>query len=135
MSLGAHAAIRRMAGRTSFHMAVAFLAMGGWALLANRGHSPARMLAAAAVQGTLSALLTLFLKSAVERLARRFRGASALWAPPAIAIACSAMLLVAIHALAGTPEIAGTVALPLLVSSSYAALYNLALYRKEQHAP
>lgn len=134
MSVGAQAALRRLAGRTSVHMAVAFLAMGGWALLANRHHGAVRVLTSAAVQGTLSALLTLFLKSAVERLAGRFRGAVALWAPPAIAIACSAMLLVAIHALAGTPEVAATVALPLLVSSSYAVLYNLTLYRKEQRA-
>ena len=128
-------AIRRLAGSGLGHMAIAFLAMGGWALFANRDHSLPRMLAAGVVQGMLSALITLFLKSTIERLARRFKGSAALWVPPAIAIALSATLLLTVHMLAGTPEVADTVALPLLVSTSYAALYNYSLYRKEQRAP
>ena len=127
--------IRRLAGSSLGHMAVAFLAMGGWALFANRDHSLPRMLTAGVVQGMLSALITLFLKSTIEWLARRFMGPTALWAPPAIAIALSATLLLAVHILAGTPEVAGTVALPLLVSTSYAALYNYSLNRKEQRVP
>jgi len=128
-------AIRRLAGSSLGHMAVAFLAMGGWPLFANRDHGLPRMLTAGVVQGMLSALITLFLKSTIEWLARRFMGPTALWAPPAIAIALSATLLLAVHILAGTPEVAGTVALPLLVSTSYAALYNYSLNRKEQRVP
>jgi hypothetical protein len=39
------------------------------------------------------------------------------------------MILVAVHRFGGTPEILRTIAVPLLVSTSYAALYNYALVR------
>lgn len=128
-------AVRRLAGSSLGHMAGAFLAMGGWALFANRDHGLSRMLTAGAVQGMLSALITLFLKSMIERLARNLEGAAALFAPPAVAIAVSATLLLVVHLLARTPELAGTIALPLLVSTGYAALYSYSLYRKEQRTP
>jgi hypothetical protein len=65
----------------------------------------------------------------VERLAPRFHGAAALWAPPALAACVSAGLLTALHALSGTPEILATVALPLTVATSYACLYNISLWK------
>lgn len=117
------------------HMAVAFLAMGCWAVFANRAHPMPRPLVAGVVQGALSALITLVLKSAIEHLARCFRSSLALWAPPAIAVAGSATLLVAIHTLFGTPEIVRTIALPLIVSSTYAVTYNYLLYRREHRTP
>lgn len=126
---------RRLTDSSAVHMAVAFFAMGGWAILANRNHALPRMLSAGVIQGTLSAMITLFLKSAVERLRLLFAGASRLWAPPFIALAVSATLLLTVHTIAGTPEVAHTVAVPLLVSSGYAALYSYALYRRENPAP
>ncbi|MCR6644022.1 MAG: hypothetical protein NVV62_05605 [Terricaulis sp.] len=48
---------------TLAHVAFGFLAMGGWALFANREHPLEAMLLAGLVQGTISGLLTLGLKN------------------------------------------------------------------------
>lgn len=106
----------------------AFLAMGGWALFANRAHGLNAALPAAVLQGALSAGITLTLKTVVERLAPRFGGLAALCLPPLIAAALSAALLTTLHHLAGTPEVFATVALPLAVATSYAAIYNFSLF-------
>jgi hypothetical protein len=114
------------------HVAFAFLAMGSWAAFANRFHPMPAPLLAGLIQGTLSALITLLLKRGIEHLAERFSGLTALLAPPVIAGLVSASLLTAIHALGGTPEIARTIAVPLTVATSYAALYNLSLWRSRK---
>jgi hypothetical protein len=121
--------IRRLARSSAVHVTFAFLAMGGWAVYANRGHSTAQMLMAGLVQGILSGFLTLFLKSVIERLSHRFSGAAVLWAPPLIACMSSAALLLLIHAISGTPEILRTIAVPLTVSTGYAVLYNYSISR------
>lgn len=122
--------IRSLSRSSIVHVSFAFLLMGGWALYANRDHSNLRMLTAGLVQGTLSGCLTLFLKSAIEALSARFSGIAALWAPPLIACIGSAGILVTVHAISGTPEIAATIAVPLVVSTSYAALYNYSISRR-----
>jgi mannose/fructose/N-acetylgalactosamine-specific phosphotransferase system component IIC len=119
--------IRSLAGHGIAHVLFAFIAMGGWAVLANREHTLSRALLAGVVQGTMSACLTLFLKMAIEFLSRRFQGLPALWAPPLIACIASTTILIAIHALSGTPEILKTIALPIAVSTSYATIYNYSL--------
>jgi hypothetical protein len=111
------------------HVIFAFVAMGSWAVLANRGHPMPQRLLAGLLQGVMSALLTIFLKSTTDALARRFRGPTAFWASPFLACLGSTTILVAIHRFGGTPEILRTIAVPLLVSTSYAALYNYALVR------
>lgn len=119
--------VRVLAGSSVVHVLFAFLAMGGWAVFANRMHPMPRPVISGLVQGILSACLTLFLKSAIDALSKRFRGLAALWAPPLIACLGSAGILVTIHALSGTPELLKTIAVPLLVSTSYAALYNYSI--------
>ncbi|TCU41311.1 hypothetical protein [Rhizobium azibense] len=119
--------VGRIGRSSTVHVSFAFLAMGSWALFANRVHPLPRMLLAGLVQGALSACLTLYLKSAVEIFSTRFKGSAALIAPPLIACLGSASILIAIHALAATPEILRTVAVPLAVSTSYAAIYNYSL--------
>lgn len=126
-----NATLRSLAGKGVVHVAFAFLAMGGWAFFANRLHPMPRPLVAAGVQGTLSALLTLYLKTAIDTLSGRFHGRKRLLLPPLIACLGSSAILVAIHAAAGTPEILKTIALPLAVSTSYAALYNYSISRGE----
>lgn len=118
-----------LAGRSSIHAGVAFLAMGGWAAFANRHHAMPTPLTAMAIQGTISALITLVLKRVIEALAGRFAGLAALIAPPAIACVLSSVVLVAMHSLGSTPEIGWTIAVPLTVSTSYATLYSLVLWR------
>lgn len=111
------------------HVAGAFLLMGGWAVFANRMHAMPAPLVAGVVQGVLSGCITYGLKRAIEALARRFEGIAALVVPPLVAAAVSLVALTTIHWLSRTPEIAATIAVPLTVSTSYAALYSLALWR------
>jgi hypothetical protein len=111
------------------HVAIAFLAMGGWAAFANRAHPMPAPLYAGVIQGAISACITLFLKRAIEYLASRLDGLPALLVPPVAAFIVSASLLSAIHIASGTPEVAATIALPLCVSTGYAALYSFALWR------
>jgi hypothetical protein len=111
------------------HVGFAFLAMGGWAAFANRAHPMPAPLYAGLLQGAISATITLVLKRAIEYLASRFSGLAALLAPPVIAGLVSATLLTILHTLGGTPEIAKTIAVPLTVATSYAALYNYSLWR------
>jgi Na+/serine symporter len=122
--------LRRFASSALVHFLVAFIAMGGWAFYANRKYPMPQPLVSGLVQGMLSALLTLFLKTAIDFLARRFTGTTAYWAPPLIACLVSATILVVIHSLGGTPRIARTIVIPLLVSTSYATLYNYSIVRR-----
>lgn len=119
--------LRRFARNGWVHVLFAFIAMGGWAFFVNLGHDMPQPIYAGLVQGTMSAGLTLFLKSVIDGLSRRIAYPAQLWAPPAIACLGSASLLVAIHAVSGTPEIWKTIAVPLLVSTSYATIYNYSI--------
>lgn len=121
--------LRAFARSSIVHVLFAFIAMGGWALFANRHHPMPRPLVAGLVQGALSPALTLCLKSAIDALSLRFRGTSQLWMPPLLACLASTSILVAVHAATGTPEILKTIAVPLLVSGSYAVLYNYSISR------
>ena len=49
--------------------------------------------------------------------------------PPLITAASILAILVTAHTLAGTPEIAATIAVPFTVSTSYAIIYNRGLRR------
>jgi hypothetical protein len=124
------ARLRALAGSGVVHVIFAFVAMGGWAVFANRAHTMPRPLFAGVVQGTLSAILTLCLKSIIDALSRRFGGVTGLWAPPLIACLASTGILVTIHALSGTPEILRTIAVPLIVSTTYATTYNYSIFRQ-----
>ena len=121
------ARVRALAGSSIVHVLFAFLAMGGWALFANRAHSGGAMLLAGLVQGTISASITLALKRALEAMAGRLGGPAAFIVPPAITCIVVLAVLVAVHRLAGTPEIWATIAVPYAVSSSYAWIYTASL--------
>ena len=120
--------------RTGPHLLIAFLGMGAWALFVNRAHPWPAPLAAGVVQGCLSACLTLVMKGLTEAVVRRLDGWPALVAPPLACGLLSASLLTAIHALAGTPEVGATVAIPVAVSTAYAASYAGALIRARRSA-
>lgn len=120
----------RQLARSSFvHIAIAFLAMGSWAVFANRAHPFPQSLVAGIVQGALSGAITFVLKRMLEFLAAGFHGVAAFVLPPVIAVALSLAVLATIHAVAGTPEILATIALPLSVTAAYSTLYNAALWR------
>ncbi len=120
---------RRVAQNSLVHIGVAFLAMGGWAVFANRAHALPQPLVAGVVQGALSGAITFVLKRMIERLASSFSGIAALVLPPLIAVALSLAVLTSIHALAGTPEILATIALPTSVTAIYSTIYTAALWR------
>ncbi|MBX3582354.1 MAG: hypothetical protein KF810_10685 [Rhizobiaceae bacterium] len=122
--------------RNSFvHVAIAVLAMGSWAVFANRAHPMPQPLAAGVVQGALSGAITFVLKRLLEVLAARFSGMAALVLPPLIAISLSLFILTAIHTLAGTPEVLATIALPTSVTAIYSFLYTLALFHSRRTEP
>ncbi|QEL24935.1 hypothetical protein FQV39_21830 [Bosea sp. F3-2] len=121
--------LARLMRSSIVHVAFAFLAMGSWAVFANRAHPMPAPLLAGVIQGALSAVITLLLKRCIEYLASRFTGLAALLAPPAIAALVSVSVLTLVHTIGGTPEIGRTIAVPLTVATSYAVLYNLSLWR------
>ncbi|MFN3209793.1 MAG: hypothetical protein ACE369_12505 [Roseovarius sp.] len=113
------------------HMAGGFVLMGGWATFANSAHPMPAPLVAGLVQGALSACVTLLLKSVIEVFLPRLSGTPGLVLPPLACCGLSVMLLSLAHRAAGTPEILATLALPVTVATSYAALYNHRL----RHSP
>jgi hypothetical protein len=112
-------------------VAFAFVAMGGWALFANRAHGSAALLPALA-QGVLSGAITFGLKRVLEALAGRLSGPLAYIAPPLITASAILMLLVGVHLLIHTPEIAATIAVPWSVSTLYAFIYTAVLVRERR---
>ncbi len=119
-----------MATSTIAHVGFAFLAMGAWAVFANRAHALPQALLAGLVQGSISGLITLGLKKFLEWFNARLLGLLALIAPPLITAATILALLTSAHTLAGTPEIFATIAVPFMVSTSYAIVYNWGLWRR-----
>ena len=118
----------KLARASATHIAFAFLAMGGWALFANRAHGGAAMLPALA-QGLLSGGITFVLKRTLEWLAARLAGWRAIALPPLITACAILATLVAVHLAIGTPEIAATIAVPWSVSTLYAIVYSALLAR------
>lgn len=126
---------------TVAHVGFGFLAMGAWAVFANRNHPLPDALLAGLVQGTISGLLTLVLKKALEHMSAYFlrapasdegfgRALAALIVPPLVTASSILFILVTAHTLAGTPEVAATIAVPFTVSTTYAIIYNLGLWRR-----
>lgn len=129
--MSAFQALRRWAATsTRAHVAFAFLAMGGWAVFANRNHPLGEALLAGIVQGAVSAFLTLVLKKALEWMSRQWRGWGALLLPPLITASAIMAILQIAHRAAGTPEIWATIAVPFTVSTSYAIIYNWGLWSR-----
>jgi hypothetical protein len=129
------------AANTAFHVALGFIAMGGWAVFANRFHPLMDALGAGLLQGAISGTLTLFLKKGLERMSAMFfaapnsdgrasRNVAALVLPPIITATVIAAILVTAHTLAHTPEVFATIAVPWSVSTLYSIVYNLRLWRQ-----
>ena len=125
---------------TAFHVAFGFALMGGWAMFANRHHTLPEILLAGLIQGAISGALTLILKKGLERMSAMFvrapasdegqsRGIAALIAPPIVTATLIFAILFTVHTLAGTPEVGATISFPFVVSTAYAILYNLRLWR------
>ena len=129
---------QQIASNTLVHVAFGFLAMGAWAVFANREHPMGQALLAGVVQGLISGVLTLLLKKGLEHMSAMFfrsrsheggGNTAALIAPPLITATAVGIILTTAHTLVGTPEVLTTIAVPFTVSTSYAILYNLRLWR------
>lgn len=127
--------VQRLARSAFVHVAFAFLAMGGWALFANRAHGLEAAWKPAVVQGAVSACITLVLKRVLEAFAARLKGPLAFVLPPLVTAGVILAALVAIHRLIGTPEVARTIAVPWSVSTLYAILYTAALALERKARP
>lgn len=122
-------AVAGLARSGAVHGAFAFLAMGAWAAFANRGHGPEAMATAGVIQGAISCAITLILKRSLEAMFARLAGPAAVIVPPLVTMAVVLAVLLALHTVAGTPEVWATIAVPYAVSSSYAWIYTLTLRR------
>ncbi len=118
----------KLARASGVHVAIACLAMGGWALFANRAHGSGAI-GPAVAQGAMSGLITLVLKKVLERMSVLMRGPLAYIVPPVVTASTILVVLVTVHWLIGTPEIAETIAVPWSVSSLYAVIYSAVLAR------
>jgi hypothetical protein len=125
---GPSLSLAKLARATATHVTFAFVAMGGWTLFANRTHGAAAILPAL-VQGAISAAITLVLKRVLEAISPRLPGALAYVVPPLVTASTILALLIAVHRLIGTPEIAATIAVPWSVSTLYAIVYAAVLAR------
>ena len=127
-------AVAGLARSGAVHGTFAFLAMGAWAAFANRGHGLEAMATAGVIQGAISCAITLILKRSLEAMFARLAGPAAVIVPPLVTMAVVLAVLLAIHTVAGTPEVWATIAVPYTVSSSYAWIYTLALRRMARAA-
>ena len=123
-------ALNAVARSSAVHVGFAFLAMGGWAVFANREAGFSHALIAGVVQGALSGAITFGLKRFLEAAAARFRGIWAAIVPPTISSAVILALLVGAHTLAGTRHIWATISLPYAVSTTYAWVYAFMIMRE-----
>ncbi|PWK59045.1 hypothetical protein C8D95_101867 [Silicimonas algicola] len=112
--------IRRLASQTWVHVTFGAVLMGSWSFYANRHHEVSETVRAAVLQAALSGFLTACLKMIADRLLRFLPH----WSLAAgTSLLFSATLLLAAHRVSGTPELAATVSVPLLVSGSYIFAY------------
>ena len=116
------------------HMAFGFLLMGGWALFANRAHGLEGSWLPALAQGVVSALLTGVIKKAIEWMDGRIGGPLAYVVPPLVTASSILAVLVTMHSLIGTPEVAATIAFPWSISTLYAIIYNAGIVRARRAA-
>jgi len=116
------------------HVAFGFLLMGGWAAWANRAHGLEGAWAPALAQGVVSGALTGIIKKVLEQLDGRIGGPGAWIVPPLLTAGSILAVLIGVHRLVGTPEIAATIAFPWTVSTLYAAVYNAGLVRARRKA-
>ena len=130
--------VQRWGHSTFAHVASSFILMGGWAVFANKSHTMPAPLYAGLLQGTLSAIITLGVKTAFEASFRYWskRGQlkTGLIVTPLTVCSVSATSLLICHAIAGTPELIATIIIPSSVALFYGYTYTYAMYRQARSA-
>src|SRR5215472_4366110 len=123
--------LAKLARASATHVTFAIVAMGGWALFANRAHGAGAIVPALA-QGVLSGGITFVLKRALEALVVRIGGPLAFVLPPLATASAILLALAGVHLAIGTPEIVATIAVPWSVSTLYAIVYSAVLAQDRQ---
>ncbi|MFN3579110.1 MAG: hypothetical protein ACK4VV_01385 [Pseudomonas sp.] len=99
---------------------LAFALWGGWALYANLGASTSQAIIAGILQGTASAVITLCMALAINRLFPLFRQPLiALLLPPCIIVSITSSLLFILHSLGQTPQLWLTILPPSAVAFAF----------------
>lgn len=106
-------------GRLVALSSAAFVVYGAWAALANLGHGSHVALRAGLAQGASSATTTLLIGALVEGLRRRVSASAA----ALLAASVTGTFHVVVHLVAGTPELARTVAPSIAVGYLFALAY------------
>lgn len=106
-------------------MLLAFFVYGGWAGCANAGHGAVVAARSFVVQGLSSATTTLLMGAVIEALrARVGKGSIRELVPSVFATLAATCFHVSLHALAGTPEIARTVAPSVVAGLVFSLVYS-----------
>lgn len=113
----------------------AVLLYGSLAAFANRAHGEGAMLRSALVQGLSCGVTTFGLSTLIDRgIAWLLRRRCARWRSAALAAGAAVLLGAGLHVVAnvcaGTPEVAATVALPLVALAVYCPLYAAAALKQ-----
>ncbi|MFK7939137.1 MAG: hypothetical protein AB8B82_07150 [Roseovarius sp.] len=116
--------------RAWVHVTFAFVVMGAWALYANWGYAMPKPVTAALLQGAMSGMITFGMKQVLDMLRRAVSRKQGVWLPPVLTLMLSLSVLVSVHLMFGTPEVVKTIAVPFSVASTYAVIYNFAMWRK-----
>ncbi len=120
---------RTIIAHRATHIAFAFVALGGWAFWANRMHEMPAPLIAGLLQGVISATITIGLQWIIHRVYGRTRNAGLSMITAAL---FSLATISSLHALAGTPEIMATIAIPWMVGCIYVIAYTSGLHRRSR---
>lgn len=108
----------------------AFVLYGGWAVFANWSHGLRAGLLADLAQGSMSFLSTALLTTGIEKIfAGMSAGALRYLAAATIPITLTLLLMAIVHRLAGTPEIAATMAPSILIGYLFSFAYAGGLAR------
>jgi len=118
-------------GRSAVMGVLAGTIYGLWAIYANRGHDLAHVARAASTQFVLSSCSTALLTLLIELVLARGRSAAHLVGAAIGPHACMVALFIALHGLAGTPNIVTTIA----PSASIGLVFSIAYVLKRSRAP
>lgn len=120
--------------RSAFSAVWALFGYGAWAYLVNSMHGAAAAIKAACVQGAYSFVITFFMTLLIEAL---YRGIALVFAHGkltktlTVLVTCSIIFSTSwwVNAMAGTPEIFGTVILGYVIGGIYTSSYVFGLAR------
>lgn len=123
-----------LAQRSLLPSLAGFMFYGSWAFIINFSHGWLIGLKSAAVQGSYSFLITLFMTLMIEAMFRFFRKKVSTWLASALTIigSCTPVFIGSwlVNVAAGTPEIFKTVILGYVIGLFFSSTYVIGLHKK-----